>query len=111
MTAILLMLTAGCSGKYSDILGLDADPAAGAEVFSANCATCHGANGEGDIGPAMGESVTELSEDAFLNTVFNGTDGGMPSFDLSDQEAADLVAYCDETFGSFGSGGGDDSSR
>ncbi len=111
MTAILLMLTVGCSGKYNDILGLDADPAAGAEVFSANCASCHGASGEGDIGPAMSEAVTELSEDEFLATVFNGTDEGMPAFALSDQEAADLVAYCDETFGGFGSGGGDDASR
>jgi cytochrome c oxidase cbb3-type subunit 2 len=58
------------------------DPAAlqaGQQLFAQNCAACHGANGEGGIGP---ELEPESYQDADLfQTIYNGvTAGGMPAF-------------------------------
>jgi cytochrome c oxidase cbb3-type subunit 2 len=58
------------------------DPAAmqaGARLFAQNCAPCHGANGEGAIGP---ELEPESYDDAVLfELIYSGiTDNGMPSF-------------------------------
>ena len=39
---------------------------AGQKLFKDNCVTCHGANGEGDIGPALNDST-------FLKTTADGT--------------------------------------
>ena len=33
------------------------DPANGATLFAENCAGCHGANGEGGVGPALRRSI------------------------------------------------------
>jgi len=100
MNRILLLLPlmfaplVACGDKdeesdYSAILELDGDISAGETVYSANCVGCHGADGEGVSGPAL---VGHLhGEEEILEVVFNG-EGSMPSFALSDQEAADLLA-------------------
>jgi mono/diheme cytochrome c family protein len=101
--AALALFLAACSGSTakddtaSDITG---DAAAGADVYAANCVSCHGANGEGVSGPAMTEEVPEYDDAQLEDIIVNGTDGGMPAFgSLSDQDLADLVAYLRETFG------------
>jgi cytochrome c oxidase cbb3-type subunit 2 len=58
------------------------DPAAiqaGARLFAQNCAPCHGAGGEGGIGP---ELEPESYDDAILFELIYGgiTDNGMPAF-------------------------------
>ena len=55
----------------------------GQEIYAEECAACHGDNGEGDIGPALGNPVMlSLTSDAFLRyAIENGRDGtDMPSF-------------------------------
>jgi cytochrome c oxidase cbb3-type subunit 3 len=47
---------AGAGPTDEEVLATQADPAqlkAGAEVFKANCLACHGARGEGGIGPNL----------------------------------------------------------
>lgn len=59
------------------------DPERGREVFAANCASCHGDDGEGKVGPAIGNpAMLALASDAFLRyAVENGRDGTeMPAF-------------------------------
>jgi cytochrome c551 len=73
--------------------GAAGDATAGAEVFEANCAVCHGPGGEGGNGPDL-RADRYRDEQLVESQVVNGG-GGMPAFgdDLSDQELADVVAY------------------
>jgi mono/diheme cytochrome c family protein len=74
------------------------DPAAGEKTFAAQCASCHGAQGEGGIGKALkpnsfvqGQTNADLV--AFLQTGRAGT--AMTGFKdrLSEGELADVVAF------------------
>ena len=78
------------------------DPAAGREVFLANCGTCHtldDAGTTGTIGPNLDASSPPL--ELVVERVTNGL-GVMPSFEgtLSEQEIADVAAYVSSTAGS-----------
>jgi mono/diheme cytochrome c family protein len=92
--AAVLVALAACGGdRASTILGLEGDKKDGAEVFAANCESCHGADGKS--GTAK-ENVPGEDEGEIVDAVLNGKeDGAMPSFgdDLTDQEIADLLAF------------------
>jgi mono/diheme cytochrome c family protein len=71
-----------------------ADPAnvtivSGADLFSSNCAGCHGASGEGGVGPALAGGLSRFGSieevTAFVST---GVPGRMPGFEtrLSPEE-------------------------
>jgi mono/diheme cytochrome c family protein len=82
-----------CGTETEDGSELVGDVTAGEVVWTANaCVNCHGADGKsGSAGKDIVSTATnEASE--FSNVVLNG-DGGMPSFDLTDQQVADLTAY------------------
>jgi mono/diheme cytochrome c family protein len=70
---------------------------AGAAVFDSQCARCHGANGDGDIGPKLNAgAVTQAfpAADAELVVVTYGR-GGMPAFDkrLSPEQLRAVVDF------------------
>lgn len=94
--------------------GAEGEPVvSGAQVYSQNCASCHGANGEGGVGPPMdgGSSVeTFPDEAAHIEWVKKGSQpvagqpygaqgkiatGGMPGFEgsLSEEEIQAVVTY------------------
>ncbi|PLW82288.1 hypothetical protein CWI75_10960 [Kineobactrum sediminis] len=52
------------------------DTARGAVIYAAQCASCHGAEGQGDTGPALGDpALLANASDAFLRyAVANGRD-------------------------------------
>jgi mono/diheme cytochrome c family protein len=69
----------------------------GAAVFANNCARCHGANGEGQLGPQLSDGkVKKAFPNASAEVAFvtQGKDG-MPSFDgvLTPTEIQQVVAY------------------
>lgn len=70
--------------------------APGASIYTANCAGCHGASGEGGVGPALAGKVVDDFPDAAdeIAVVTNGR-RGMPSFgdNLTDEEIAQVVEY------------------
>ncbi len=100
MRAIALtLLLVACAGTDKETGGLVGDPEAGADVYATNCASCHGANGEGGTGSAMTEAVPESTDAQIEDEIVNGNDEGMPAFTLEDQEMADLLAYLRETYG------------
>ena len=86
-----------------DPLDLPLDPVAGdvelgRETYAAHCVECHGANGEGVTGPAIGNpAMLALTPDAFLRyAIENGRDGTpMPAFGatLSAAEIDGLTAF------------------
>jgi mono/diheme cytochrome c family protein len=69
---------------------------AGASIFSASCAVCHGTQGEGGVGPVLAGRVVDRFPEAAdeIAVVTNGR-GGMPSFGgrLTDEEIAQVVEY------------------
>ncbi|HEX7195734.1 MAG TPA: copper resistance protein CopC [Candidatus Limnocylindria bacterium] len=83
---------------------------AGAGVYLANCASCHGTHGEGDgpisVLPApqpLDESVPDMTDAELSYRIANGLAGTpMPAFaaSLTDRERHDLVAYLRERWGS-----------
>ena len=90
---VTFLLTA-CGSSATD--GLVGDPAEGANVYAANCASCHGVNGEGGVGPALAGEAEETAE--LEDIILNG-EGEMPAIPLEDQELADVIAYLQQTFG------------
>lgn len=80
------------------------DPEAGATIYTATCASCHGA--EGDLGVSSGGTpATDLNTavpektDEELAAVIQDGKGNMAATGLSDDETLDVIAYLRETFG------------
>ncbi|HEX6304004.1 MAG TPA: cytochrome c, partial [Anaerolineales bacterium] len=74
------------------------DVASGAILYSANCAACHGVQGEGGIGLPLFQStwIQEQSNAELVQFLFHGRPGtAMAGFDgrINETEAADLVAF------------------
>lgn len=74
------------------------DAARGERVYAANCASCHGRNGQGGEGTALGNAaMLALTSDAFLrHAIANGReDTPMPAFAgrLETAQIDDVVAY------------------
>lgn len=74
------------------------DVASGAILYSANCAACHGVQGEGGIGLALYQSpwIQERTNAELVQFIFDGRPGtAMAGFDerLNETEAADIVAF------------------
>jgi len=65
----------------------------GAEVYVGRCAGCHGANGEGGVGPALAN--TELSADEVALRISGGGEAGMPAFEgvLDPDEVQNVTRY------------------
>jgi len=94
--------------------GAEGEPVvSGAQVYSQNCASCHGANGQGGVGPPLeggGSVETFPDEAAHIEWVKKGSQpvagqpygatgkiatGGMPGFEgsLSEEEIQAVVTY------------------
>ena len=79
-----------------------ADPAAltaaGKELFASNCASCHGAEGKGGIGPDLSSANYKFgnNHDAVLSSIRDGRPGGMPAYgnQLSSAQIEALAAFC-----------------
>lgn len=62
---------------------IDGDVARGKNIFAHQCAACHGEEGQGELGPAIGNpALLALASDAFLRyAIEHGRDGtAMPAF-------------------------------
>lgn len=82
---------------YSSIdnpLSSDADVQTGRELYARQCATCHGEEGEGGVGPALADGVFShgASDWALYRNVVEGV-GGMDGFQVSWDSAWKVVAY------------------
>ncbi len=83
-----------------EVLFEEADSSLGNEVFSDSCAVCHGSDGRGGVGAALGGVNQRLSVRDHLSVVWNGR-GSMPPFGglLTNFEIAAVVAYQRNAFG------------
>ena len=112
VVALVAILGACSSSSSSAPVDLSPDAAAGREIsLNAGCASCHGADGNGNVGPkwiGLADSQVTLSDgtavtadDDYLYTSIKepgamkrrGAVGIMPSNKLTDQEIASIIAY------------------
>jgi cytochrome c len=68
----------------------------GAAIYKAKCAGCHGAAGEGKVGPAL--KGTSLSTDQIADALLKGAPGnkaphGKPMAGLTADQASAVAAY------------------
>jgi mono/diheme cytochrome c family protein len=84
----------GAAGSYSE-----AQAMRGAEVYSTQCASCHGLELEGipDLFPALaGDMFVDTWQERSVGELFDKVIVTMPALDpgsLTPEESADLVAY------------------
>lgn len=86
LIALATMLSA-CAGTTEGLVG--------AELYDRSCAACHGGDGGGGSGPALGpgSNAVQLSDDQIAGAIRVGP-GTMPSFDrLTDEQVDSLVAH------------------
>ena len=112
VVALVAILGACSSSSSSAPVDLPPEAAAGREIsINAGCASCHGADGNGNVGPkwiGLADSQVTLSDgtvvtadDDYLYTSIKepgamkrrGAVGIMPSNKLTDQEIASIIAY------------------
>ena len=66
--------------------------ATGATLFTQACSSCHGAKGQGLIGPSLYNS--DLTDDKIASIIKNGVKGRMPAFgQYKDSQVQALTAY------------------
>ncbi|WP_419915971.1 c-type cytochrome [Candidatus Poriferisodalis sp.] len=108
MALVVALALAGCGGSDATEADLErlelafesADVTLGSEVFSDSCSVCHGSDGSGGVGAALGGVDERLTVRSHLEVVWTGR-GSMPPFGgiLTDAEIAAVVAYQRSTFG------------
>ena len=65
----------------------------GEAIFQVNCASCHGINGDGNVGPSLLSVSKHKSEIQIIEQVVSGKTPPMPKFQPSEQDMADLLSY------------------
>lgn len=76
-----------------DVLASTGDLERGQQLFWQNCATCHGVDGTGEVGPDL-QSVSERkSQVALIKQVISGKTPPMPQFQPNTQDMADLLIF------------------
>ena len=108
LALVIALALASCGGSDATDADLErlelafenADVALGSEVFGDSCSVCHGSDGSGGVGAALGGVDERLSVRSHLAVVWTGR-GSMPPFGgiLTDAEIAAIVAYQRSTFG------------
>lgn len=77
--------------------GAVGEPGQGENLYAQHCAACHGAAGQGGIGPALtgADFSYGRSAEAVAESIRNGRPGGMPAFgnQLSAAEIDALTAF------------------
>ena len=81
-------------------LELDGRISCGEEVFLNRCAGCHGENGEGTAqGQVLDDHIDAHDDETLLFSIQFG-EGNMPPQNLQPQDAADVLAFIRDAFGS-----------
>lgn len=78
LVTVVLLLTVSPTVAQEEVPSL----AEGAELFEANCSGCHGADGQGGVGPSLMDGLPRFETVDDLRTfVSAGSPGRMPGFE------------------------------
>lgn len=83
------------AGEASPAAVQTADTAHGKEIYSANCAACHGASGEGGVGPPLHNERSRKNQTQTVAWIKN-PEPPMPKLypsPLSERDVDDVAAY------------------
>lgn len=101
---ITLLLACGSGEDTRSKYGLpEGDATAGAEIYAANCESCHGEDGAqgtqvgGVPATDLGSIVPDVDDDRLYEIITEGY-GEMPPVSLDEQQAADCIAYLRQQF-------------
>jgi len=85
--------------RVETILALDGDATAGSTEYASRCGNdlCHGMDGVSGPAPNMTVTVPERSDASLVTIMLEGI-GSMAALDVTDREAADILAYLRQTF-------------
>lgn len=76
-----------------DVLASTSNLERGQQLFWQNCATCHGLNGAGEVGPDLNGISERKSQVALIKQVISGKTPPMPQFQPNTQDMADLLIF------------------
>lgn len=76
-----------------DVLQLTGNPSRGQDLFQLNCATCHGLEADGEVGPDLHDVSERRSRSALITQVISGQTPPMPQFQPNERDMADLLAF------------------
>ncbi|MEO1591360.1 MAG: cytochrome c [Cyanobacteria bacterium J06632_22] len=75
------------------VLSLEGDSVRGEEIFRLNCATCHGLEASGEVGPDLHSVSARKSRIGLIDQVISGKTPPMPQFQPEPKEMADLLEF------------------
>jgi cytochrome c oxidase cbb3-type subunit III len=82
----------GSQGSPTDKLTPD-DIAMGKQLYAGNCASCHGVDATGQLGPNLHGVVDRLGEPAVFGIVRNGRGGMPPVSSINDARVWQVIGY------------------
>ena len=77
----------------SAVLELTGNASRGKEIFVTNCATCHGLEANGEVGPDLRSVSEHKSRSALIKQVISGKTPPMPQFQPNEKDMADLLSF------------------
>ncbi len=102
VSGLMLMLCLALWGLYSlqpsdpyvqSVLQLAGDAGRGHDIFQLNCATCHGLEEAGEVGPDLHGVSDHKSRVALIEQVISGQTPPMPQFQPNERDMADLLSF------------------
>jgi len=75
------------------VLQIAGDTERGHDIFQLNCATCHGLEAAGEVGPDLHDVSERKSRVALIQQVISGQTPPMPQFQPNERDMADLLAF------------------
>lgn len=102
LIGLVLLLCLALWGLYSlrnadpyvqNVLQLTGDVDRGHDIFQLNCATCHGFEAAGEVGPSLQGISSRKSKAALIQQVISGQTPPMPQFQPNERDMADLLAF------------------
>jgi mono/diheme cytochrome c family protein len=78
---------------FQDVLALSGDRVRGEDIFRQNCATCHGLEASGEVGPDLHGVSDRKSRVGLIKQVISGKTPPMPQFQPNVKDMADLLEF------------------
>ena len=86
--------TLGTSDPYiHSVLEISGDAGRGRDIFQLNCATCHGLEEVGEVGPDLHNVSERKSRVGLIEQVISGKTPPMPQFQPNAKDMADLLSF------------------